>query len=47
MMQRPRLEEDPPLSYLEVLDEENSALTGVAPPEADRLLRDEHKRALR
>ena len=40
-------DEDRPLSYLEVLDEENRALTGSAPSEEHLRIREDYRRALR
>src|SRR5258706_9984043 len=37
---------DHPLSYLEILDEENQALTGSTSSDGDILLREEYRRAL-
>jgi patatin-like phospholipase len=47
MIGRAQQGDDQPLSYLEILDEENQALTGSTPSEAEVQLREEYKRALR
>jgi len=45
MIGRAQPHKDPPLSYLEILDEENQALTGTTPSSDDVLLREEYRRA--
>src|SRR5690349_3984780 len=45
MIGRAQPHKDPPLSYLEILDEENQVLTGTTPSSDDVLLREEYRRA--
>ena len=45
-MSRAQQDQERPLSYLEVLDEENQALTGSAPSEEHLRIREDYRRAL-
>ena len=44
-MSQAQQNDDRPLSYLEILDEEDQALTGTTPSEGDRLLREDYRQA--
>jgi len=44
-MSQAQQNDERPLSYLEILDEENQALSGTTPSEGDRLLRENYRQA--